>query len=50
MEIGTEILLKRIQDCPEEFADHGLEFVDDLQRALGNFGLVGRISGHILAP
>ena len=27
MEIGTEILLKRIQDCPEEFAEndiHGL--------------------------
>ena len=24
MEIGTEILLKRIQDCPEEFADHDI--------------------------
>jgi hypothetical protein len=25
MEIGTEILLKRIQDCPEEFVQSGYE-------------------------
>ena len=32
-----------------EFADHGLEFEDRLQRALGNFRLIWRVGGQKLA-
>jgi hypothetical protein len=34
MEIGTEILLKRIQDCPEEFADHDIHGIGRWTRVL----------------
>jgi hypothetical protein len=34
MEIGTEILLKRIQDCPEEFADHDIHGMGRWSRVL----------------
>jgi|688.fasta_scaffold268247_3 hypothetical protein len=34
MEIGTEILLKRIQDCPEEFADHDIHGLGRWTRVL----------------
>ena len=34
MEIGTEILLKRIQDCPEEFAEHDIHGIGRWARVL----------------
>jgi len=34
MEIGTEILLKRIQDCPEEFAGHDIHGLGRWTRVL----------------
>ena len=34
MEIGTEILLKRIQDCPEEFAEHDIHGLGRWARVL----------------
>jgi hypothetical protein len=34
MEIGTEILLKRIKDCPEEFADHDIHGMSRWSRVL----------------
>lgn len=34
MEIGTEILLRRIQDCPEEFADHDIHGIGRWTRVL----------------
>ena len=34
MEIGTEILLKRIQDCPEEFAENDIHAVGRWARVL----------------
>lgn len=34
MEIGTEILLKRIKDCPEEFADHDIHGMGRWSRVL----------------
>jgi hypothetical protein len=34
MEIGTEILLKRIKDCPEEFADHDIHGIGRWSRVL----------------
>ena len=34
MEIGTEILLKRIKDCPEEFADNDIHGIGRWSRVL----------------
>ena len=34
MEIGAEILLKRIQDCPEEFAEHDIHGIGRWARVL----------------